>query len=156
MMQEHFSGRDILLTSRKGEGNSAISKEFASILGYEIQLFCLYKDMSAQDLLVRRTTSSVTGETGFEESPLLKAAREGHLCILDGLEKVGPDTVGTLQSLLIDRLVHVPLGTNTSRDEGSFSNYSNSVMSKVHPSFRFIALGSSLQGGSIPWLTEQL
>jgi len=156
MMQEHFSGRDILLTSRKGEGKSAIAKEFASILGYEIQLFCLYKDMSAQDLLVRRTTNSVTGETGFDESPLLKAAREGHLCVLDGLEKVGSDTVGTLQSLLIDRLVHVPLGTNSSRDESSCSNYSNSVMSKVHPSFRVIALGSSLKDGRLPWITEQL
>jgi len=95
-MQEYFSGRDILLTSRKGEGNSAKSKEFASILGYGIQFFCLYKVMSAHDLLVRRTTNSVPGETGFDESPLLKAAREGHLCILDCLEKVGPDTVMTL------------------------------------------------------------
>ena len=110
MMQEHYAGRDILLVSPKGEGKSATANVFASTLGYDVLLFSLYKEMTGRDLLMRRTTDPVTGETVWEESPLLVAARTGQICILDGIEKLNSDTLGTLQGLLTDREVALPDG----------------------------------------------
>jgi len=61
----------------------------------------------------------------------------------------------------------LPPGTTTgSRGEegggggfGGVSDYRNDgslVVSKVHPSFRVVALGTVSKGGTVPWLTEQL
>jgi MoxR-like ATPase len=168
MMQEHAAGRDILLLGPKGEGKSILAEQFASILGYQIHRFPLYKDMTASDLLVRRShttsksSSSSSSSRQYVESPLLQAARTGQICVLDGVEKLSPATLGTLQSLLTDREIHLPDGTKlcqTTTDEES----------SIHPSFRVIALASipstvsysssSKRSSShvpISWLTEDV
>jgi MoxR-like ATPase len=97
MVQEHASGKDILLLSPKGEGKNALANEFASMLGYKTHLFAIYSEMTSQDLLLRRGTDASTGETIWEESPLLRAARNGDVCILDGIEKLRPDVLASLQ-----------------------------------------------------------
>lgn len=97
MMQEHGSGRDILLLSPKGEGKNALAQEFAILLGFETHLFAIYSEMSSQDLLLRRGTDSSTGETIWDETPLLRAARRGDVCILDGIEKLRPDVLSSIQ-----------------------------------------------------------
>lgn len=125
MLQEHVVGRDILLLSPKGHGKSVLAKQFCSVLGYQVHLFALYKEMTATDLLIRRAS-------GDEYSPLLKAAVSGQVCILDGIEKVSPDTLASLQSLLTDRHVWLPDGTQLSVSNG-----------EIQPSFRVVALASS-------------
>lgn len=98
MMQEHGSGdRDILLLSPKGEGKNALAQEFSSMLGYETHLFAIYSEMSSQDLLMRRGTDPTTGETNWDETPLLRAARSGDVCILDGIDKLRPDVLSSIQ-----------------------------------------------------------
>ncbi|KAG7353031.1 ATPase AAA [Nitzschia inconspicua] len=149
MIQEHGSGgRDILLTSPKGEGKNALAQEFAAMLGYETHLFAIYSEMSSQDLLLRRGTDSTTGETMWDETPLIRAARRGDLCILDGIEKLRPDVLSSIQSLITDRFMQLPDGRRLIHHEHIAPNNScdnNSVKSVVlvHPSFRIVALAST-------------
>ena len=135
MLQEHVAERDLLLMSPKGHGKSLLAKQFSSLLGYQIHLFALYKEMTSADLLIRRATDA-------EYSPLLKAATSGQLCVLDGVEKLSPDTLAALQSLLTDRHVWLPDGTQFSVANGT-----------IHPSFRIIALASATNS-SPPFLTS--
>lgn len=71
---------------------SAIARAFAHALGYETELFSLFKDMTARDLLQRRATDHA-GNTTWEHSPLVTAALHGRLAILDGLHRMPTDTV---------------------------------------------------------------
>jgi von Willebrand factor A domain-containing protein 8 len=149
MIQEHFAGRDILLVGPKGEGKSAIATEFAASLGYSTHMFSLYKEMTGHDLLMRRISDSVTGETGWAESPLLIAARTGQICVLDGIEKLTRDTLGTLQRLLTDREVALPDGTILIQ-----SICASGDAGVIHPSFRTIALASISDSSPTPWMAE--
>jgi MoxR-like ATPase len=161
MMQEHSSGnKDIVLVSSKGEGKNVLAKEFASLLGYETHLFAIYTEMSSQNLLLRRATDASTGETTWEESPLLKSARKGDVCILDGIEKLRPDVLSSLQGFLVDRDMALPDGRRAVRADrmDDPTTLGDSVL-PVHPSFRVVALASSKRGGhgsydsSSGWIT---
>jgi len=151
LLQEHAVGRDVLLLSPKGQGKSRLAQHFAHRLNYQVHLFPLYKEMTAQDLLLRRTTSSSSSSSSasdtqrqWTESPLLTAARTGQLCILDGVDKIAPDALATLQSLLTDRIVELPDGTQYSLANRSSNNgNSSTTMVTIHPSFRVLALASS-------------
>jgi|TARA_B110000090_G_scaffold108958_1_gene122035 MoxR-like ATPase len=58
MYQDHAAGCDLLVVGPKGGGKSVLCKHFASRLGYSPVLFSMYKDMTARDLLQRRTTNA--------------------------------------------------------------------------------------------------
>jgi hypothetical protein len=66
--------------SPKGEGKNALAQEFSSLLGYETHLLASYSEMSSLVLLLLRGTDSKTGDTVWEETPPIRAAREGDVC----------------------------------------------------------------------------
>ena len=157
MMQEHAVGRDVLLLSPKGEGKNVLAAHFCATLGYQAHLFPLYKEMTASDLLLRRTSSG-----DWTESPLLTAARTGQVCIIDGVEKLSRETLATLQGFLTDREVELPDGTKFSSRKSSENNLIDGSAAMIHPSFRVIALASTSlsaksSGRSAPpiWLSEE-
>ena len=145
MMQEHCAGRDMLLLSPKGEGKSAIAAEFASMLGYKTRLFNAFREMTSRDLLMRRVTDQATRGTGWEESPLVEAARHGDLCILDGVDRLNPDTLGSLRSLMTEREIPLPDGrklVRSDRFKRAAGNCADGKIIEIHPSFRVVSLGS--------------
>jgi len=155
MAQEHGCGRDILLVSEKGEGKSRLAAEFSSMLGYEAHLFNLFKEMSGRDLLQRRVTDPATGDTTWEDSPIIQAAIKGHVCILDGVERLGGGTFATLSSLLVDREIYLPDGSRLVRSDRNIG-LPNSTVRSIHPCFRLIALGTLASRGSSTWLSEDV
>ncbi len=91
-------------------GKSAVARVFAHVLGYDCELFSLFKDMTARDLFQRRATDA-QGNTRWEDSPLVTAARHGRLAILDGVHRLAPDTLNVLQRIVQDREVELFDGT---------------------------------------------
>ena len=156
MVQEHSVGNDFLLVSPKGEGKTTLAREFASLLGYETHLYAMNTEMTSQHLLQRRSTDPSTGETVWEDSPILRAARRGDLCVLDGIEKLRPDVLSSIQSLIVDRDIQLPDGRRALRHDRIGTVDGNAII-EVHPSFRVIALASSPRGeeGS-RWMTPNL
>ena len=59
----------------------------AGVLGYKTETIQMYADMTARDLLQQRTTTH-TGDTVWRLSPLIEAALEGRMAVLDGLHRV--------------------------------------------------------------------
>ena len=76
MLQDHALGHDLALIGEKGCGKSMMARVFASTLGYASETIHMYKDMTARDLLQRRTTDS-SGNTRWELTPLVEAALSG-------------------------------------------------------------------------------
>ena len=64
----------------------------------------MYSDMTARDLLQRRSTGS-TGSTLWEPTPLTVALQLGRLCILDGIQRLPPGSISALLRLIEDREV---------------------------------------------------
>ena len=159
MIQEHSSGNDILLMSPKGEGKTAYAQEFATKLGYDSHLFATYSEMTCQDLLQRRSTDPLSGETIWEDSPLLRAAHQGDICILDGIEKLRGDVFSSLQSLIVDREISLPDGRRAlryDRFDRNDSDVDDSVV-KIRQSFRVIALASIPKGNDLlSWITPNV
>uniref|UniRef100_A0A8D0D499 von Willebrand factor A domain-containing protein 8 n=1 Tax=Sander lucioperca TaxID=283035 RepID=A0A8D0D499_SANLU len=110
MMQSHMV-KDICLIGAKGCGKSVIAREFAEMLGYSIEPVMLYQDMTARDLLQQRCTLP-NGDTAWRPSPLVTAAIEGKLLVLDGIHRVNLGTLAVLSRSIFP----------------------------IHPSFRVLAL----------------
>ncbi|KAF0027017.1 hypothetical protein F2P81_021754 [Scophthalmus maximus] len=94
MMQSHMV-KDICLIGAKGCGKSVLAREFAEMLGYSIEPVMLYQDMTARDLLQQRCTLP-NGDTAWRPSPLVTAAIEGKLLLLDGIHRVNLGTLAVL------------------------------------------------------------
>lgn len=56
--------------------------------------------MTARDLLQQRYTLP-NGDTAWRQSPLVTAALEGKLVVLDGIHRVNPGTLAILQRSVI-------------------------------------------------------
>ncbi|KAI9908417.1 hypothetical protein PsorP6_004490 [Peronosclerospora sorghi] len=149
MIQDHAAGRDLCVLGAKGSGKSALVRLFAHRLGYVPELFSLFKDMTTRDLVQRRSTDA-HGNTRWEDSPLIHAARHGHLAVLDGVHRLGSDSLGVLQRLLQDREIDLTDGTKLvsqstydaivaeTKQSGDVSALNR--VAAIHPSFRVIAI----------------
>lgn len=152
MIQDHAAGSDLCILGEKGSGKSDLARLFAHRLGYATELFSLFKDMTARDLLQRRSTDS-HGNTSWEDSPLIHAARNGHIAILDGVHRLGGDSLGVLQRLVQDREIDLADGTKLlaqSKYDEILSDAQESGATPaldrvfpIHPSFRVIAIAES-------------
>uniref|UniRef100_A0A8C1QIM2 von Willebrand factor A domain-containing protein 8 n=1 Tax=Cyprinus carpio TaxID=7962 RepID=A0A8C1QIM2_CYPCA len=166
MMQSHLV-KDICLIGAKGCGKSVIAREFAEMLGYSIEPIMLYQDMTARDLLQQRYTLP-NGDTAWRASPLVTAAQEGKLVLLDGIHRVNLGTLAVLSRLLHDRELALYDGTRllrwdryqTLKDELKLTHQELQDRSifPVHPSFRIIALAEPPQVGSTSqqWLGPEI
>nr|XP_055071414.1 von Willebrand factor A domain-containing protein 8 [Misgurnus anguillicaudatus] len=166
MMQSHLV-KDVCLIGAKGCGKSVIAKEFAEMLGYSIEPIMLYQDMTARDLLQQRYTLP-NGDTAWRASPLVTAAQEGKLVLLDGIHRVNLGTLAVLSRLLHDRELNLYDGTRllrwdryqTLKDELQLSDQDLQDRSifPIHPSFRIIALAEPPQVGSTTqqWLGPEV
>jgi len=95
MLESYGTKRDICLLGERGSGKSVVVSRFAELIGSKVEPIMMYKDMTARDLLQQRTTKS-DGDTIWKNSPLVSAALEGKLAVLDGLDYVHSSTLAVV------------------------------------------------------------
>nr|XP_056718077.1 von Willebrand factor A domain-containing protein 8 [Euleptes europaea] len=166
VMMSHMV-KDVCLIGGKGCGKTVVAKEFSAALGYSVESFMLYQDMTARDLLQQRYTLP-NGDTSWRPSPLITAALEGKLVVLDGVHRVNPGTLAVLQRLIHDREITLYDGTILLRQDRyeklkeqlqlSDENLRQRSILPIHPSFRIIALAEPPVVGSTTqqWLIPEL
>ena len=166
------SVKDICLIGDRGCGKSIVIDRMAKLLGYETEHIMLYQDMTARDLLQQRTTLS-NGDTIWTFSPLVIAALEGKLAVLDGVHRIHRGTLAVLHRLVHDRELQLYDGTRLISEErfGKICQQSGlseeefsqkSQILKIKDSFRIVALAeppsinstTSSSGGQ--WLTPEI
>jgi len=175
-------GKFVCFVGPNGEGKTVLARRLASILGYgaeNVHTLHAYKDMTSRELVQRRGTDE-WGDTRWDPSPLLTAALTGGLCILDGLQRLRPDTLAVLQSLCSDGDLELPDGTRLVRHDRFSALAANSPpivensvgptappayidlgqgrrLMAIHPSFRLLALASPPgQKASDQWLSSEI
>jgi MoxR-like ATPase len=166
MMLSH-SVMDFCLIGPRGCGKTVLVKQFADLLGYHIEPIMLYQDMTARDLLQQRMTLP-NGDTSWRPSPLVTAAMEGSLAVLDGVHRANNGTFAVLHRLIHDRELTLFDGTRLLKRERydvikAESSLSDAQMKErgilaIHPSFRVLALSEPpvLGSSSQQWLNSEL
>ena len=104
------SVKDFCIIGPKGCGKSVILQRLADLLGYEMEPIMLYQDMTARDLLQQRTTLE-NGDTIWRYSPLVTAALEGKMAVLDGIHRIHRGTLAVLHRLVHDKELQLYDGT---------------------------------------------
>ncbi|ELU02005.1 hypothetical protein CAPTEDRAFT_192877 [Capitella teleta] len=127
----------------------------------------LYQDMTSRDLLQQRTTLP-SGDTAWRPSPLVTAAMEGSLAVLDGVHRVNTGTFAVLHRLIHDRELSLFDGSRLLRhdkydaikEKNSFSDaqMTERGVFRIHPSFRICALSEppTLGSSTGQWLTSEV
>ncbi|KAI0224510.1 von Willebrand factor A domain-containing protein 8 [Lamellibrachia satsuma] len=115
MMESHMA-KDFCVIGPPGCGKSVIARQFAELLGYHLEPIMLYQDMGARDLLQQRITRP-NGDTAWQPSPLVKAALDGSLAVLDGVHRINPGTFAVLHRLIHDRELSLFDGTRLLRHD---------------------------------------
>ncbi|PIK51485.1 putative von Willebrand factor A domain-containing protein 8 [Apostichopus japonicus] len=166
MLLSHSVG-DFCLVGPKGCGKSVLAHEFAERLGYNIETVQLYQDMTSRDLLQQRATLP-TGDTTWRMTPLVTAALQGSIALLDGLHRVNPSTLAVLQRLVHDRELSLFDGSRLLsheryedvKEKGGLTEeqLAEKQIYKIHPAFRIIALSEPpvIGSSSQQWLTPEL
>ena len=112
MLHIHVSRQHMCLLGPTGCGKTAMVRAFGRLLGYEEMLTMhLYADMTNKDLFQQRMTDPKTGNTTWQDSPLLHAAIYGKLVVMDGMEKLPSGMLSSLQQLLVDQSAVLADGT---------------------------------------------
>lgn len=86
---------DICLIGAKGSGKSILVSRIAHLLNQSIEPMVLYQDMTARDFLQQRSTTP-TGDTIWNDSPLIRAAKNGTIAVLDGIHRLHSSTLAIL------------------------------------------------------------
>ncbi|KAH9488726.1 hypothetical protein Btru_059448 [Bulinus truncatus] len=166
MIQSH-SVKDFCVVGPRGCGKNVVVSQFAKMLGYHVEPIMLYQDMTSRDLLQQRTTLP-NGDTVWRPTPLVTAALEGSLAVLDGVHRVNAGSFSVLHRLVHERELQLFDGTRlVSREKHddikSETGYSDKEMESrnilpIHPSFRIIALSEPPVVGSTKqqWLTPEM
>ncbi|CAF0766137.1 unnamed protein product [Brachionus calyciflorus] len=169
MFLNHTSG-DFVLIGPSGCGKTELINKFANFLDYSTQTMYLFKDMSSRDLIQQRITMA-NGDTKWLNSPLIEAAINGDLIILDGIHRLKDDTLMSLRRLIQDRELDLLDGRKLLRhdkydellNEASAPEEKLQLESKIiriHPSFRIIATAEATnltdQKNSIEWLNSEI
>lgn len=178
MLLDHSLGRDLCLVGSKGSGKSFLISRFSQLLGYRRIPYTvlLYSDLSSRDLMLRRVSlenqethsteqrgvKGVIGpaDTAWEFSPLIRAALEGEIAVLDNIDRLSSSVLEALTSLIEDREITLFDGTRlVGQQEFDLLCKEHSLSPErlkevhrilpVHPSFRIIATADvSSCGGS--------
>ena len=155
------------LVGARGCGKTALVRQMSGLLGYKTETIQMYADMTARDLLQQRTTTD-TGDTVWRLSPLMEAALEGKMAVLDGLHRVHRGTLAVLQRLIHDREVQLYDGTrlvdqskfDLIREENGWTveDMSSRGVLPIHPAFRLVALAEPPTIGQAKgqWMTAEI
>jgi MoxR-like ATPase len=166
-MLQSESVADFCLVGPKGCGKSILVQQLADILGKQTENIVLYQDMTARDLIQQRTTLD-NGDTTWKLSPLVEAALEGKIAVLDGINRIHPSTLSVLHRLVQDRELQLHDGKrlmSTERYQFLKNNFNlsdeqlkASGLLAIHPDFRIIAIGEppSFQTSSGNWMSPEV
>lgn len=109
--------RAVACVGPKGCYKSALARQLALKANKMVELFSLYSDLTARDLLLTRGTD-LEGNTVWRSTPLTRAVKNGSWVILDGIDKVSTDTLTSLALLMEQGQVDLPDGTRLQAGEG--------------------------------------
>ncbi|KAJ2949282.1 hypothetical protein O0L34_g6232 [Tuta absoluta] len=147
MMQKDLLGQDMFLLGRPGPSRRKVALQYLELTQRELEYVALSRDTTEADLKQRREIQSSTAKY-FDQSAV-RAAIEGRVLVLEGIEKAERNVLPVLNNLLENREMHLEDGRfliPASRYDKLLEEHGPEEVSKwrlvrVDEKFRVIALG---------------
>lgn len=147
MIQKDNLGQDIFLLGRPGPLRRTVAMQFLQLTQREIEYVALNRDTTESDLKQRREIENGTAKY-FDQSAV-RAAINGRVLVIEGVEKAERNVLPVLNNLLENREMHLEDGRfliPASRYDKLLAEHGQTELDKwrlvrVSEDFRVIALG---------------
>ncbi|EFA11919.2 von Willebrand factor A domain-containing protein 8-like Protein [Tribolium castaneum] len=147
MMQKDVLGQDIFLLGPPGALKRNLAMQYLELTNREHEYVALSRDTTESDLKQRREI--VKGTATYFDQSAVRAATEGRVLILEGVEKAERNVLPVLNNLLENREMHLEDGRlliPAARYDKLREKYGSEELDKwklvrVDDNFRVIALG---------------
>lgn len=108
MLQKDRLGQDMFLLGRPGPLRRSLAMQFLQLTQRELEYVSLSRDTTESDLKQRREIQDGTA-TYFDQSAV-RAATEGRILVIEGVEKAERNVLPVLNNLLENREMHLEDG----------------------------------------------
>lgn len=138
MFRDFKLGEHLLLMGNQGVGKNKLADRFLQLLRYPRQYIQLHRDTTVQSLTV--VPSLKNGVLQYEDSPLVKACKFGHVLVIDEADKAPVQVTYILKTLLEDGTMVLSDGRKISKHLSH--GQSEAGIIRIHPKFRIIMLAN--------------
>ncbi|CAH0715329.1 unnamed protein product, partial [Brenthis ino] len=147
MLQKDILGQDMFLLGRPGPSRRKVAFQYLELTQRELEYVALSRDTTEADLKQRREIQSSTAKY-FDQSAV-RAAIEGRVLVIEGIEKAERNVLPVLNNLLENREMHLEDGRflipatryDKLLQEHGVEEVSRWRLVRVDENFRVIALG---------------
>lgn len=136
--------QDVFLAAPPGPYTRRLCQTFAALIQVPVEYVSLHRDIGEAELLQQRSLEA-GGNLRYDDGPVVRAMKNGHILLLEGIERAERGVMPVLNNILENREHNLPDGTQlvpaerfSKRDESS-AEHARFV--PVHPDFRVFCLG---------------
>lgn len=137
ILQDFLLGQHILLVGNQGVGKNKIVDRFLELFNRPREYVQLHRDTTVQTLTVQPTIKD--GLLIHEDSPLVKAIKNGHVLVVDEADKAPTHVTCILKTLIESGQMTLSDGRKITRDK-SIDRFVEQI--EIHPDFRLIVLAN--------------
>ena len=144
IVQKIQLGQDVMLLGLPGPLRRRVVMALAELCNWEVEYLAITKDTTESDLKQRREI--IGGSAVFIDQPPVRAALQGRILILDGLENAERNVLPTINNLLENREMSLDDGRFMlpRPSAGQLRELNPKHLAFVDPRFRVVALGLSV------------
>ncbi|XP_068732159.1 von Willebrand factor A domain-containing protein 8-like [Montipora capricornis] len=137
MLKDFMLGEHLLLVGNQGVGKNKIADRFLHLLNRPREYIQLHRDTTVQSLTLQPNVQD--GVIIYEDSPLVRAVKFGHVLVVDEADKAPTHVTCILKSLVENGMML--LGDGRRIVPGDETPQSENVI-RAHPDFRMIVLAN--------------
>ncbi|CAH2048800.1 unnamed protein product, partial [Iphiclides podalirius] len=141
LLQDFLLGSHLLLVGNQGVGKNKIADRLLQLLNRPREYIQLHRDTTVQSLTVQPTVRG--GVVVYEDSPLVKAVKVGHVLVVDEADKAPTHVTCILKTLVENGEMVLSDGRRiVPKDMLDGSGGEQSTFIPVHDDFRMIVLAN--------------
>lgn len=140
LLQDFLIGNHLLLVGNQGVGKNKITDRLLQLMNRPREYIQLHRDTTVQTLTLQPTI--VDGVVVHEDSPLVKAIKNGHVLVIDEADKAPTHVTCILKTLVENGEMILSDGRRIVPH--NFDNEGNVFgdIVRIHPDFRMIVLAN--------------
>ncbi|XP_076068942.1 von Willebrand factor A domain-containing protein c12.2 isoform X2 [Oratosquilla oratoria] len=140
MLQDWLLGDHLLLVGNQGVGKNKLADRFLNLLNRPREYIQLHRDTTVQSLTLQPTVKE--GRIQHEDSPLVKAVRDGHVLVVDEADKAPVHVTCVLKTLVESGEMLLSDGRRIMPPGHVPASSSAGKILVSHPDFRMIVLAN--------------
>lgn len=140
LLQDFLLGSHLLLVGNQGVGKNKIVDRLLQLMNRPREYIQLHRDTTVQTLTIQPTIRD--GVVVYEDSPLVKAVRSGHVLVVDEADKAPTHVTCILKTFVENGEMNLCDGRKILPHAAGESGTESANEIRMHPDFRMIVLAN--------------